>query len=120
MDIDAEELKKCARVSQPQTKRAETPTPTAGDNRAPEVKKPRNNKTPPPHVKVKALFIQRHIDREHNDTDMAELYEVAPETHPTLKELIEGDEDDLQGIMEQPDDTNKTARQRSNSWRAER
>jgi len=85
MDINAEELKKCARVSQPQTKWAETPNPTAGDNQAPEVKKPRNDKTPPPQVQVKALFIQRHTNKIQNDTVMAELNEATQETHPTLK-----------------------------------
>jgi len=89
MDIDVEELKKCARASQPQTEWAETPTPTTGYNWAPEVKKLRNDKMPPPHVKSKALFIQRHTDKTHNDKVMAELDEAAQETHPTLKKNSE-------------------------------
>jgi len=106
MDIDTEELKKCTRAFQPQTKWAETPNPTAGDNRAPKVK--RNNKVPPPNVKAKALFIQRHTNKIHNDMASAELDEAAQETHPTLKELTEVDEDDINRIMEQPADTNNT------------
>jgi len=39
---------------------------------------------------------------------MEEQNEIAQETHPTLKELMEGDKDDINGIMEQTDDTNKT------------
>jgi len=40
---------------------------------------------------------------------MEEQNEEAQETHPTLQELMEGDEDDPNGITEQTDDTNKTA-----------
>jgi len=110
MDINAEELKKHARASQPQTERAETPNPTLGENRAPEVKKPRNNETPPPHVKAKALFIQKHTDKMHNDTAMEEQYKAEQEIHPTLKELTAVDEDDFEEITEKEQENNQTAK----------
>jgi len=40
---------------------------------------------------------------------MEEQNEVAHETHPTLKELMDGDEDDSNGPTEQTGVTNKTA-----------
>jgi len=109
MDIDADELKKCARTSQLLTKQATTLNHTTGENQAPKVKKSCNNEMPPPHIKAKALFIKKHTDKMQNDMVMEEQYEVTQETHLMLQELTAVNEDDFEERPEKQDDTNKTA-----------
>ncbi len=70
MEIDEEELKKRARTPNMHDGRASTPT-TAIEFTKPEGKKSRNDETPPPHVKAKALFIAQKA-AEKADINMTE------------------------------------------------
>ncbi len=87
MEIDEEELRKRARTPSMRIDRSSTPT-AAIEFATPEVKKSRNDETPPPHVKAKALFIAQKTAEKENTTTTGTSMQVKEhnKAHQAAKE----------------------------------